>query len=350
MKKAVITLLSLTTLVSLSNAQQINLSWANVTHATNAFSFDIVMSPGAGYDATTVANAGNLRFDVSTGDTPLITSVAASDVQVGYTSSGQISVPGSPPAGSQEFGVAWSQPGGQAGDLLLDPGTPFKLARITVVYEGPIDPSATFTLRPFTGLSGQSFWSYGGGTNAGYSAPPSTPLPVMLVSFDIFNEGSFARLNWTTSEEVDSKLFEVQYSVDAKAWSKVGEVKSAGNSRQSNHYTYVHQAFSGGTNYYRLKMIDTDLSFTYSQIRSLMQNTGDSFVIFPNPAAGKVFIRTDRPVKSATLFNRDGKVISAFPNIGIDGIETSRYPAGIYLLTITDDQGTSRSQELLILH
>lgn len=76
------------------------------------------------------------------------------------------------------------------------------------------------------------------------------------------------RINWVTGSEVNNHYFEIERSFDGKIFENIGKVKGNGNSRTVQHYQYISegQDLEGKDVYYRIKQVDYDGKFTYSQI------------------------------------------------------------------------------------
>jgi HYR domain len=114
----------------------------------------------------------------------------------------------------------------------------------------------------------------------------STPLPLTLLSFTgkqtAANENT---LTWKTASEIAFDRFEINKSIDAKSFEKIGEIKGS----KSEPYEFIDASTVLGkknsTFYYRLKMIDLDGSFAYSKIIKI-ENEFDKIIVgnfYPNP-------------------------------------------------------------------
>ena len=76
-------------------------------------------------------------------------------------------------------------------------------------------------------------------------------------------------LNWTTASELNNAGFDVEFAPDvAGDFSKVGFVSGSGTANESIDYKYVHTpaGYRGQTIYYRLKQLDFDGTFEYSDV------------------------------------------------------------------------------------
>jgi hypothetical protein len=95
------------------------------------------------------------------------------------------------------------------------------------------------------------------------------------------------QLEWATANEVDSKLFEIERSIDGVNYSAIGNKNASGNSDVNNYYYYTDTKPNNGTNYYRIKQISKNETYTYSAIATA-SITGQTeklvFQIAPNPA------------------------------------------------------------------
>ena len=96
-------------------------------------------------------------------------------------------------------------------------------------------------------------------------------MPVELLSFTATKAGNSALLRWQTAQETNSESFVIERSTDAVHFLPIGTVAAAGQSNQTLSYQFTdsHAAAVGVTVFYRLKMLDTDGSFSYSAIKTL---------------------------------------------------------------------------------
>ncbi|MBU3663039.1 MAG: hypothetical protein FGM41_07565, partial [Bacteroidetes bacterium] len=90
----------------------------------------------------------------------------------------------------------------------------------------------------------------------------TNPLPVTLLSFKGKSTAYGDALSWVTASEQNSERFDIEQRMDNQ-WLVIGSVKSAVNSSTNQSYSFLAKE-QFGENFYRLKMIDIDQSFTYS--------------------------------------------------------------------------------------
>jgi len=181
--------------------------------------------------------------------------------------------------------------------------------------------------------------------------PPNDPLPVELVSFT----GSFiddkVLLEWQTKTEVDNYGFDIQRSQQNGDWKKNGFVEGHGNSNSPKFYSFSDNELNGLSKVkYRLKQIDTDGSFAYSDEIEL-DITPAAFVVeqnYPNPFNPSTTIKYSLPVQSKVVFNvynSLGEQVETITNevqeAGIYKLvwDASRFSSGVYFYSIEASLG-----------
>ncbi|MBK9194770.1 MAG: hypothetical protein IPO17_07215 [Flavobacteriales bacterium] len=112
-------------------------------------------------------------------------------------------------------------------------------------------------------------------------------LPVELLSFEAIDAGDAVLLEWFTASEESTARFEVHRSNDGATWQPIGSVAAAGTSQQTIEYAHLDMQPLNGLSYYRLHIIDTDGSGTYSEVVG-MQRVSGNISAHPNPTDGTV--------------------------------------------------------------
>ncbi|MBK9792123.1 MAG: T9SS type A sorting domain-containing protein [Sphingobacteriales bacterium] len=176
---------------------------------------------------------------------------------------------------------------------------------------------------------------------------PTAILPVELTTFTGYNNGSINVLNWTTASELNSLKFVVEKSIDAVHFDYLGERPAAGNSSIPRNYTLndLHPVI--GNNYYRLKMIDRDGQFKYSEIITIkvteIAAPSDGIVaIYPNPTNDKVNVvyqsgaaqRVNLDVFNTVgqnMYNNTYEFNTGLNTIVIDAVQ---YAKGMYIINL----------------
>jgi hypothetical protein len=181
----------------------------------------------------------------------------------------------------------------------------------------------------------------------------SSILPLRLISFEAEQSGLYPVLKWLTSKEENTKIFELQRSINGSNFSPIATVSAAGNSSVNNRYTYRDTLSTPAMYYYRLKMIDIDNRTTYSKVVSVsLKELKASFRVFPNPADAFVIAKHPSSKNSADikLIDLAGRVIQTIRvkrNAVQTDIDLSSVMKGTYKLVWSDGE-RSEAQTLLI--
>ena len=124
------------------------------------------------------------------------------------------------------------------------------------------------------------------------SGTAANPLPVELLNFTAQTKEDQVVLSWQTASETDNDFFEVQRSGNGSEWEVIGTVEGAGYSTSLLDYRFTDSEPLPGTNYYRLRQVDFNGMFEYSQVRSTVYDYSSVNVhvvevrVYPNPAEG----------------------------------------------------------------
>lgn len=136
------------------------------------------------------------------------------------------------------------------------------------------------------------------------------PLPVTLVSFTGKAVEQTAALKWVTTMETNASHFEVQRSDNAKNFESIGKVDAKGESNTLLNYGFVDQTPLSGTNYYRLKQIDMDGSYSFSKAISILFDTHIKISVYPNPVTDVLRIESSVALQSLEVFSVNGSRVT----------------------------------------
>ncbi|CAN5460127.1 hypothetical protein BH10BAC3_BH10BAC3_17490 [soil metagenome] len=179
------------------------------------------------------------------------------------------------------------------------------------------DPSTSVytKLKDFDGTNGANPW-----IGAGFIEFKSGALPVTLVSLTAKNIGSSNQLIWKVENEQNLNLYELQRSIDGRNFTRIAQINATGN----NSYTYNDQLAApiSSVYYYRLKNVDKDGKFTYSEIVHLNIATTSSyqFSVAPNPFSNSTIISfslAQSANASIKIFDMAGRLIKILANTEI---------------------------------
>jgi hypothetical protein len=208
------------------------------------------------------------------------------------------------------------------------------------------------------------------GTYSGDGTKCNGPLPVELSLFTATISGSDVRLSWKTETEINNYGFEVERQVTHSmnvanyqiggSWEKIGFVNGSGNANSPKEYSFRDQRPTGGNKFlYRLKQIDNDGQFEYSDIVEveivpvkfeLSQN-------YPNPFNPSTTIRFSLPVQThlkINIYNMLGELVKTlsegtyepgYYSVSFDAAELS---SGTYIYRIESENFTETKKMILL--
>ena len=178
-------------------------------------------------------------------------------------------------------------------------------------------------------------------------------LPVSLIDFNAQyrKDRKDVVLNWSTAQEIRSKEFIIERSVDAgRTWSALGTVQAAGSSSSLKRYSFVDANPVNGSSYYRLKMVDDDNSFKHSKTSLVRINAGNQVAIYPTVSNGFTNVTVTKAGSySISIIDANGQTVSR-KNYTINAaspqrLELSGLSNGVYFITVTD--GSIKSTQKL---
>lgn len=149
-----------------------------------------------------------------------------------------------------------------------------------------------------------------------YNAAASVILPVTLNYFKSLQNKNNVKLIWQTSTEINADYFMLQHSEDGILFSDIEKITAKGNSVSITDYSFDHRNLTAGNHFYRLKQVDKDGAFVYSEVlQETIVSTNISFGFFPNPAKDVINVFysliEDRNAQLA-IYQTDGKLVKIF--------------------------------------
>ncbi len=164
------------------------------------------------------------------------------------------------------------------------------------------------------------------------------PLPVKLSSFSAIRSKQVVALNWNTEFEIDAKEFVLERA-EGNEFRSVGTIKSSGNSSAKKSYSFNDKNENAGNTYYRLKNVDLNGRFTYSEIRTVKGiGSAPDVTVFPNPARSnsQISVVGAAANSSIQLLDFSGKVLKSMNNNSVNSMDLSGVKNGTYLIRIVD--------------
>ena len=173
-----------------------------------------------------------------------------------------------------------------------------------------------------------------------------TALPIDLFNFYLENLSNRIVINWQTLTEHNTAYFEIQKSTNAKDFVAIGTIDAAGNSAELLMYSFV-DVEKNGVVYYRLKQVDFDGDYTYSQI--LSSENATNTVFYPNPSNGSINLSISNENSTVSILNSIGNVVyrESFSDKGNYIIDLKNQANGIYWLEVISNEETTIEQLIL---
>lgn len=185
-------------------------------------------------------------------------------------------------------------------------------------------------------------------------------LPVELVAFHATAKNNTISLTWKTATEVNNFGFDIERKASNLAWDKIGFIQGSGNSNTPKEYSFADAPIKGTNFQYRLKQLDANGKFRYSEIVSINIGAPISFDLkqnYPNPFNPSTTIAYSIPTESLvtiTVYDVLGKQITSLVNeqkkagsysVTLDG---SRLSSGIYICRMHTSAYTSTTKMILM--
>ena len=173
-----------------------------------------------------------------------------------------------------------------------------------------------------------------------------SPLPVELLSFEAEKHNDHdALLTWVSGYEAHFSHYELEHSRDAVVFDRIASVDASGSTSSTTDYAYVHLRPGSGGHYYRLRIVDEDGCYTYSDIRYVEWEVEMAVSILPNPTYGPLTLTYELPdARELTLTvvdalgrrvmveNLDGAAGANVQELSLEGLAQ-----GVYFVTLTGD-------------
>lgn len=199
-------------------------------------------------------------------------------------------------------------------------------------------------------MKGQQFMLIGSNHEVPYGQ--SVSLPVKFINFTATRANVHdVQLMWKTTNEFNSDHFVIEKKKNNGTFAELTVVDAQGLTQGINEYAYLDQSGMGNENFYRIKQVDVDGTFQYTDVvmveMELVKN--DRFVAYPSPATTEVTLKatTDKldADYSFTVSDVNGKTV--YSGIMVQNgdnfftIDVSSYAEGTYNITTVSPEGNA---------
>lgn len=187
----------------------------------------------------------------------------------------------------------------------------------------------------------------------------STPssVPVNLLTFNAYSlDKQQVQLAWATGSEINSEAFDIERSNNGTTFEPIGAIKAQGNTQTATNYQYT-DASPKAINYYRLKMVDQDGSYTFSEVRKVelidnKLNNSNLVSIYPIPALSEVTIdwKGEGVIQSVNIYNTMGELVKTIDaiNSGSHKLDVHSLEQGMYIAEVLTIDGQVSKSKIVI--
>jgi len=176
------------------------------------------------------------------------------------------------------------------------------------------------------------------------------PLPIKLTTFVAIVSANNGLLTWSTASEINSSMFGIERSLDRINFTPIANVKASGNSMETMNYLFTdYNALdlfkNTNTIYYRLKLVDKDGSYSYSDIAILNRKSisDGNINVYPNPFTNNISLSVGAAqnatatieisdIQGRLIASRTIEMIKGDKQITLNGL--SELEKGVYLINV----------------
>lgn len=175
-------------------------------------------------------------------------------------------------------------------------------------------------------------------------------IPVKLSAFNVQKINNIVKLSWTTEQELNSKEFIIERSINGNTWTTIATVAAAGNSNSRLNYTSTDNSPVKGINFYRIRSVDFDNRFDLSATKSVLFNSAVEVLVTPNPAKDivNVYMADNNRTVNILLLDASGKVVK---KLSTDQqqlqINVSAFGRGVYYVKVVNE-GSVKTTKILL--
>ena len=220
----------------------------------------------------------------------------------------------------------------------------------TSVSEGGISGVATASIRVCgdinLGTIGGTLFEQITVDNVSVPEAGAVVLPVRWAEVKVQSLKEGNQLNWATYTEINNDRFEIEKSEGNNGdFRKIGTVEGAGYSLNVNRYEFLDTEINNSDSYYRIKQVDFDGNFEYSQIVLARTPMKDRIRFAPNPFSSQILISMNQEDlidnTAIRMYDNFGQLVMQrqISSLNLDDpIETSHLPAGMYTIQFSNNE------------
>jgi hypothetical protein len=199
----------------------------------------------------------------------------------------------------------------------------------------------------FLSVGSTRVWSPSGGSalyngnpfNGPFSYP--TVLGVTFESVKAENQNNITLLSWSVSDQINNSFFIIEKSTNATEWKIINSVNGDSSLKELKTFNYLDFETTYGVQYYRIKQVDFDGEYKYSEIVSIESLKPLNTKLYPNPAKDYVYIESSSLDERFTISNEIGdNLTNEVEIVEVDNfhyqIDVSKLKEGVYLIRLNN--------------
>ena len=171
------------------------------------------------------------------------------------------------------------------------------------------------------------------------TCPGLAALPVDIVYFTGKVNGNLLNLNWEVGTEINIGKYEIERSFNGTSYTKIGVQDAKG----TRHYSFddLTDNIRGRRVYYRIKKVDRDGKFSYSDVFSIHLPLNTKFTVYPNPVQNNITLRLSENTNATLplqITDLTGSVVltkSVVATNGLINVNASSLSNGTYFIQLT---------------
>jgi hypothetical protein len=216
---------------------------------------------------------------------------------------------------------------------------------------GSVNPEQNYV--ELSGINSFGYWTI---------ADVNYPIPVELTSFSASTDDYAVILKWTTATENQNKGWEIERKLKTeKTWDRISFVDGQGTTTKPSSYQFRDDQVLEGLYQYRLKQLDYNGEYSYSDVVEIeINNMPSAFTLhqnYPNPFNPETVIRFELPEDSfinLSVYNVIGEHITTLVSGKMEkgrysqSFNASDLPTGIYVYRLATEQSVITRKMILV--
>jgi hypothetical protein len=250
-----------------------------------------------------------------------------------------------------------SGPGNGHNRLDLTGNIPLNGNRL-VVFDNFSAPSQSYTILTTTGIFTGTFsqvtlppgFAIIYNSNSVVLNKTNVTLPAIWGDFYGVAKETETQLNWYTLQEENTDYFEVEYAVNGTDFIAIGSIGAQGSSAATTFYTFTHRlSLNTSVRYYRLKLVDKDGKYQYSQKIALRSRSQNNYLqLQQNIINNNLQLTAFSKDLYVILADMNGKIVlRSRIREGYQSISTGSLSTGIYKLIVYRQNEIAQTLSLL---